>query len=359
MSASPALAFSTPDFAFRSPPLFADDELRLGSVELRLPLFTGGRLTAGIQAARAAERAADALHTSAGADLRLAVAAAYVEVLRAVRSHATAEATVAGLASHHRDVTAMVEQDLVPMSDLLAAKVSLAHAEQQRLTASHTAALALAAYNRQLGEPQDRVVNLEAILPASLVSEAVPLTELIKTAVAARPELFALGSRTEQLSAEATAEARRQWPQLALTGGWQHVGSQLLDRQNYSMVGIGLQWQLFDGGATRQRAAALRFAARANAQRADDARSGVELQVRSAWLETHDAAARLQVAAAAMVEAAENERQSREQYGAGLTSNTQVLDAVRLRTAASGDRDGAEFDLALSRLRLAHAIGAL
>lgn len=287
LSQSPALQFDTGAGTFRSPPLFADDEMRMGSIEMRLPLFTGGRLTAGITAARAGEQAAAAAQTGAAADLRLEVAQAYVAVLRAERGLNAANASVASLQAHQNDVDAMVGRELVPMSDLLAAKVSLAHAQQGLLAAEHALALARASYNRLLGEPQERTVELAVdlvtTLPAATLADSTPLAELVATAVRNRPELQALAARSEQLQSAATAENRKRLPQVMLTGGWQHMGSQLLDRQDYAQVGIGVQWQLFDAGATRQHAAALRHAANANTRRAEDARGGVEWQVRSAW----------------------------------------------------------------------------
>lgn len=50
---------------------------------------------------------------------------------------------------------------------------------------------------------------------------------------------------------------------------------------------------------------------------------------------------------------------TRELYGVGMGTNTQVLDAVALRMSAANNRDNAILDEALSRLKLAHAVGAL
>jgi outer membrane protein len=359
LGTSPSLAFSTPDFSFQSPPIFKDDLMVVGGVEVRLPLFTGGRVSAGIRAAKAAEGAAGAMQDRAAADLRLAVATAYVDVLRARRAAAAAAAAVASLDAHAGDVAALVERGLVPQSDLLAARVALAQVRQQQLTADNGAALARAAYNRLLGEPLDREVELAPALPAIDLAGSESVAALTARAVAARPELAALEARGTQLRAESAAENGRRLPQVALTGGWQHVSSALLDREDFSMVGVGVQWQLFDGGATRQRARSLAHAARAAGLRAQDARSGIELQVRGAWLAVQEADARVKVGADAVVQAEENERQSRELYGADLATNTQVLDAVRLRLAATAGRDDAQMDAGLSRLRLAHAVGEL
>ena len=88
-------------------------------------------------------------------------------------------------------------------------------------------------------------------------------------------------------------------------------------------------------------------------------RSGIELQVREAWLGVAEADARRGAAREAVEQAEENLRISRELYGAGLVTHTQVLDAIALRVVAANNRDDAQFDAELARLRLARAIGEL
>jgi outer membrane protein TolC len=61
----------------------------------------------------------------------------------------------------------------------------------------------------------------------------------------------------------------------------------------------------------------------------------------------------------AVGQAEENLRVSRELYGAGLATNTQVLDAVARQAGAVANRDGAELDAELARLALARAVGEL
>lgn len=59
------------------------------------------------------------------------------------------------------------------------------------------------------------------------------------------------------------------------------------------------------------------------------------------------------------MQADENLRMSRELYGAGLATNTQVLDAVTLQINAVNNHDNATLDEALSQVRLEHAVGVL
>lgn len=357
---APAFDIATPALAFQSPPMFDDDDLVMGSVQARLPLYAGGRITAGVRAARAGAAAAAATERQAAAMLKLEVARAYVDVQRAGRALRAALSSVTSLAAHVADVKAKLEQDLVPRSDLLAAEVALANAEQARLRAKNAEDLAWAAYNRLLGEPLDRRTTLEAVTAeAAAPHTAQPLEELVRQAQESRQEIRVLEESSRSLDAQARAEIGRLLPQLGLVGGYSRLENDILNRQDFSMVGIGVQWSLFDGGQARHRAAALRHAGRAAAERARDQRSTVALEVRQARLDLDAAEARMAATRAAVAQAAENLRMVREQYDVGFAGNTPVLEAVSLEQTAVAANDDAAADAVLAALRLQYAIGAL
>jgi outer membrane protein TolC len=357
---APALDVATPSFAFRSPPIFDNDDMVMGGARLSIPIWTGGALSASIRSARHAREAAEALAEQAVADLKLEVAARYVGVLRARRALEAAAARVASLEAHMADVQAMVERELVAQSDLLAARVALADAQQQQVRATSGIKLAQAAYNRRLGQPLDRVPDIEdrgAL--AGLPAETRGIDELLKVAASRRSELRALEARARALEAQASAERRRLLPQLALEGSYQHLETTILDREDLASVGVGLRWTLFDGGQTLQRALSLERGGRAARYRLEELGSQLELQVRDAWLGLAEAEARRVATREAVAQAEENLRISRELYGVGLANDTQVLDAIALRVSAAGNRDDAELDAELARLELARAIGEL
>ena len=356
---APALDVTTPDFRFLSPRIFDDDDTVMGAAELRLPVYTGGSISAGVRAAAAQSRAASAEQRRSVAELRLEVARHYVGVIRARRGLAAAEAAAAALRAHVADVEVMVERETVAISDLLAARVALADAEQSRLRAANGVELAQAAYNRRLGQPLTRVPELDDRIVAPVVSDEGDLGALLSRAMQGRAELEGLDARAEALRARARGETARTLPQVALTAGYSHLETTILDREDFSTVGVGFTWTLFDGGQARHRAAALRRAGQAAELRAADARSGVELEVRSALLALDEARARVRASREAVGQAEENLRVSRELYGAGLATNTQVLDAVARQAGAVANRDGAELDAELARLALARAVGEL
>jgi outer membrane protein TolC len=68
---------------------------------------------------------------------------------------------------------------------------------------------------------------------------------------------------------------------------------------------------------------------------------------------------RIDVTRDAAEQAEEALRIARERHGAGLGTNTEVLEAESQRVQASRNRDDALLDARLSRLRLARAAGLL
>lgn len=359
LNASPALDVSTPGFTFRSGPIFKGDQYVTGSVQMKLPLYAGGQISAGIDAAHDAFIGASEDQQAAAAALKLDVAEAYVGVLRARRALRAAESSVTSLVAHVSDVQHLVDQELVPRSDVLAARVALAIAEQVRVRDANSVEIAQAVYNRRLGEPLQRSPDLDDRVPADASLAAGPIDLLIRRALDCRSELRGLAARADSLASQSEGESGKRRPQIALTGGYTHFENQILDRQDFSMVGVAVTWNLFDGGQARHRSAALSSASRAAKSRVEDLRSIIELEVRQAWLDVQEAQARMRASSEAVAQAEENIRISRELYSAALGTNTQVLDAVTLQINALNNYDNAVLDESLSLLRLEHAVGAL
>ena len=354
---APAFRFPFGSSTFTSPELVSHDSFLMGRARLELPLYTGGRITAGIESARQAALGAGFSTQAYAQELRLRVATAYIDVLRARRALRAAESAVASLEAHTREVAVMLERGAVPRNDWLAARVTLADAGQARLRADSRQQLALAAYNRLLGQPLDRQAPLEDIAEAAPV--AGPVDELVERALAQRPELAGSAAQAQALAEQARGESASHRPQLGLIADYQHLDNQVLDREDFSLLGLGFSWTLWDGGRIRDRASALRSASRTATRERDDLRSRIALEVHEAWLALHEAQARVPLTREAVDQAEENLRVGREQYGVGLATNTVVLDAEALRLQAVANHDNALLDVVLGELRLRRAIGEL
>ena len=355
---SPAFDFSFTGLPLTPPELFKDDNFLMGSATVTVPLFTSGRISSSIAAAEARERGVGAQVSVATSDVKLAVADAYVGVLRARKAHGVASSNVQTLEALTRDTTSMFERELVPKNELLAVQVALADARQNELRAANAAEVAAASYNRRLGAPLDRPVELSETLgvPVELSQD---LPALVEQARSRRTELAAFDAQAEAYGQLARTERSRVLPQVALSGGYQYLENQFLDDETVGMAGIGVQWAMFDGGQSRKRAAALDRNRRATEQQRADASSQIELQVRQAYLGIQESRQRVIVTAQAVEQADENLRIARERYTSGLGTQTQLLEAETLRVRALTNRDDATLDAGLAQLRLARAVGAL
>lgn len=330
---------------------FAQRDTTLAHAGVSVPLYTGGRLGSAAEAARAGVAAAGSDLERTQQDIKLAAAEAFLAVLRAQRALALAESGVRTLQAHLHDVDGFLAQGLAARNDGLAARTAAAHAEQDRLRARSALQAAEAAYNRQLGRPLDAPVALDEPEPAP--PPAPPGAE------AERAELRTLGQQTRALRAQAEAARGAARPQLVATAGYQQLGNRYLAREGLWSVGLGLRWELFDGGLSRAQADTLAARADAVAALRADAESQIALQQRVAALAEAEAAARIAVAAGAVEQADENLRVARDRYQSGVGSATEVLDAETLRIRARNDHDQALHDHLLAVQRLLRARGAL
>jgi outer membrane protein TolC len=185
------------------------------------------------------------------------------------------------------------------------------------------------------------------------------LAALAARARSLRPELSLLGARAEATDQEAEVERAARRPQVGLSAALLHEDNRYRVNQDMAQVSIGVQWELFDGGIQRQRADAASARARAARERQADTASLIELEVRREWLAVDEATERLTTTSAAMRQADENLRVARDRYRNGVGTHTEVLDAEALRTLTDGNHLNAHYDLHLARYRLKKAVGEL
>jgi outer membrane protein len=355
---APMLDITTPAGQLQAP-IWGHNGYTVAGADLSVPIWTSGRIGGAIGAAAAGARGATAQEVRSTEDLKLAVAESYVAVFRARRALQVAESNVTSLKAHDNDVQTMYDKQAVAQSDLLSAQVALANVTQQRLRAANALHLAAAAYNRWVGQPLDRVPDLDEPAVTPSVEAGEPLEQLIAHALERRPELAAISAQQDGLEQAARSAHAQGLPQVAMHAGYNHFDNQILDRENFASIGVGFQWRLFDSGQNRERTAALRSRARAAEQQLADQRSRVALEVETAVLNQGEARARIHVAADAVAQAEENVRIASELYKSGLGTNTQVLEAETLCATALTNRDSAAFDLIIAGYQIRRAIGDL
>lgn len=321
-----------------------------------LPVYTSGRISAAIAAARAGESAAERDTATEIQDLKMAVAAALVDVLRADRGMTLAAGHQYSLEQHRRDVGNLKQQGVVANTDVLAADVALADARQQVTAARNRRDLASAAYNRLLARPLEQPV---ALAEPDVSGDGRDLALLTAAALAQRPELAAQRARIAALGQRAESVRDAAQPQVALHGGYGYQENSNQVDESVWAANLGVVWQVFDGGASRHESANLSHQAAARQAQLDELQTLIELQVRQAWLDCNASAERLSAAATAVAQGEANLTATRNLYRAGLVSHAQVLDAEALRMQAQTNQLDATYEQLLARLQLRRALGVL
>ena len=334
----------------------ADKESNGYKAVATLPIYTGGRIERGIDAANAALDAAKLGEVGDVQNLKLRVAEAYVNVLRAERGLGVAESHVISLEAHARDVANLHDQGMVARSAQLSARVALLDAKQKALQVGNQLDLARAAYNRLLGRNLDQPVTVEEF---SGETKVTPLSVLTEQAQTQRSELVAMGRQIEALRHQAAAVRGEGAPQVALAGGYGYQENQYQLHEGQWAVGIGVKWNVFDGGVIRQRGSAVERQAAALAEQREEVNSLIGLQVRQAWLDVQETRKRITVTESAITQAEENLRVARDRYVNGLAPHTEVLDAETMRVNCETNHANAVFDVLMATLRLKRATGDL
>ncbi|MFR6359778.1 MAG: TolC family protein [Sutterella wadsworthensis] len=125
-----------------------------------LPVFAGGRIVSGVEAAKALKARAGSELRGAEQDVKMKVAERYVNVLQAQRALELAELHERTLQAHAADVEAL-QKGFVVKTDRLAAEVWVKNARQDVIRARNALSLAKSAYNREIGRPLDAEARLE------------------------------------------------------------------------------------------------------------------------------------------------------------------------------------------------------
>ncbi len=326
------------------------------STTATLPIYTGGRIEHSVAAASSSLQAAKLSETTSERDLKLRVAEAYVNVLRASRWLQVAKSHQATLEAHSRDVDNLVKQGMAAKNAQLASQAALLDAEQQVLQAANTVDLTRAAYNRLLGRPLDQVVMLDELWP-ELTEDALPV--LTQRALGQRSELKVMDRQIAALHEQAVAVRRETVPQVGISGGYDYLQDRYLAHEGQWVVALGVKWNVFDGGSARKRGSAIELQAAGLSEQKNELASLVTLQVRQSYLDIQATRKRVDVTEAAITQAEEAVRVVRDRYRNGLAPYTEVLDAETLRVNSETNHANAVYDAVMAGFRLKHAVGEL
>jgi len=316
------------------------------------PLFTGGAILSAHGSARHAAQA-EALQAARTTErVTYDVTAAYLGVVRADAALIAMDDAVLEMESYLSDLEAMYEAGVLLEADIMRARVQMSEVELSRNSVRHGLEVARAALAFVLGlDPGVEVRTVDGL-------DSVGMPEM---GVGGWTDL-ALSGRTDLLAAEEAMYAAEDGVTLARSGYFPSVvavGSYNWDRPNRAYepefyehwsLTLAVEMNIFDWGLTSNRVKEARAGLTLAERGLEMLEDAVRLEVRQAFLEREEAAEGISIARRGLEQAEESLRVTRENFGSGQMTNSDVLSAQTALTRARMSMIDAE-----ARLRLAEA----
>lgn len=358
--------FSTANFALNS----LNRPLPLNNFATRFSgnwmAFDSWQTELGMRSADHQARAAVEIATRADQQLAWRVAEAYVGASLAVRNAQLAQEQTHTAEAMLEASRTRVEAGTAVAADELSASTALAARREEQIAAEGALGTAWAQLEQAIGAPiPDAERTLDTL--AEKTDDLPPLADAVALALRTRKDRAALAEQLAAARTGVTAAHAAFGPTVAAFGSWeQDRGAFTGNSGNNWMAGVQVHLDLFPA-ARRQQLAASRIALTRTVAASESADNQIRMEVTRAWYAHRTASEQVQVARAAMSQAAESLRILRDRYDAGLATMTDLLrveDAERqaqnafLQAVGGNALSWIDFQFAMGTLNpLQHALG--
>lgn len=353
-------AFAALNQLIGAPQFPTDIDLRLPlrqetAVRVAQPIFQA-EIYSGYRAASAARQVQAASYDAAERELASEIRSGYVNHLKAMRLHELRTATRVLLEEQVRVMSRLVEAGRATPDALSRARAELSEAQQRESEAVQLADASRQSFNLIVGRPITETVDI--MNAEALALDALPtLDDALRSALGGREELRALDAGRRAAEAQASVARGSYLPNLAVAVDYGVQGNEYRFRSDadFALVSLVASWNVFNGGRDAARVQQAQLDAQRISLQGEDARRGVELQVRLAWQAAAVAKQAIETAAAQQLAAERTYQLVSRRYEEGLASSLELSEARVQRTAAQLNAVFTTYDYYLRRIELDRA----
>ena len=325
------------------------------SVRVAQPVFQPAMI-AGYRAAGAVRDAQEATRDSRVHAVAAEIRSAYLQHAKARRLAELRGSTRLLLEEQVRVISRLIEAGRATPDALSRARAELSDVIQREAEARQLVEASAQSFNMMLGRSLTDTVVVEA--ESALAFGVTPsLDDAIASGTGRRAELRALGAAERAALAQRRAAQSNYLPNLAvaLDYGVQGNDYRFSRDVDFTTVSVVASWNLFNGGRDAARAEQAGLEARRLALQGEDAKRGVELQVRLAWQAAEVARAGIATAEDQRVAAARTHELVRRRAEEGLATPLELSQARTQLTAAELNAVFTSYDYYLRRVELDRA----
>ena len=359
LSDVPAFTIPLPGFAVNFPVILNNYSTR---ATLQQPLFTGWKLQSGANSAEYTAEASKKDVENDKAELVFNIKSAYWNLYRAKDFKRVSDDNVKQISSHLDDIQSMFKQGMATTNDVLKVKVQFSNAKLLQSEAANNVEIAMISFNSTLGISLSTQVGIGSKLtPTS--KEFPDVQKLLESAFSDRPDLQGLDWRLKAAESGVTG-AKAGWsPQIFLTGNYyysrpnQRIFPAVDAFKDSWDVGVTLQFDIWNNLTTVYQTTA----AQAQYEQTKDAigilKDGVTLEVTQSFLSFRQAKENIQLSELTVEQADENLRVTQQKFKAGLTTNSEMIDAEVAQLQAKLQLTQALVEYELAQAKLEKAVG--
>ena len=327
-----------------------------GSITLRVPIYTGGRLRAQVAIGELATRLAQNRLAQTRNDLIFNVSSTYYAILRVQEDIKASKAALQGLETARRNAALLVRVGRTPKVELLKISTRLAAVQQALIRVQNTLDLAHAGLNTRLGlEDVTQRLEIGGTLRAFLQPVDVQASRVI--ALSERPEIQIAQRRLAIQAQQVRIAQAERLPQVRFQA--RYLGA--IDPDDVSPIPddgtfeVTLSQPLFTSGVISARIARERARLAQLRYELQQRKLAVTLEVERAVLNLREAQERRDAADAARDEAREVLRieQLKLKVGKGKTEDLLIAQAAQLQVESNFFRALADVNIASAELQRA------
>ncbi len=268
-----------------------------------------------------------------------------------------ARETLANQEKHLKQIQEFVQVGTRPEIDLAQAKTDRANAQAQLINAENSYSTARAQLNIAMGIEAPIDYDVETGAPPAIDGEDSPLDALVDEAVRARPELRSMQEQLKAQRLQVSSAKGAYGPSIGAAMSLTDAGTDITAMGWNWSAGVNLTWPLFSGLLTRSQVREAKAGVTSLEAQFDSVRQQVRLDVEQAQLAVRAGRSSLVANGEALVNARELLRLAEGRYASGVGNAIELGDAQVALTNAAAQKTQAEFNLAVARAQLVHALG--
>ncbi len=290
---------------------------------LTQPLYTGHKLTATKNQAKANSKNAEANLTAAENDVVLSVKKAYYNVVLCQQLNVTMDEAVANMEKHLEEANAYYKVNVVPKLDVLRAEEKLADLKQKQLLAQNNLILAKSSLNYALGVDLGNDYSCED--DPEYGPPPQDLTACQAQALKDRPEIAAINAQIDMARQAVWIAESNYKPTVVLVANQAHYEPE--NASPSKTVGVVATMKLFDSGMVLHQIAEAKDTLKQAQTGKELLQRGIKLQVEQAYHNVEVSLKTIEVAQKSLDTAKETLQVADTRYKVGLSTSLERLDA--------------------------------